>query len=113
MKVTVLRLGHRHARDKRISTHVGLTARAFGASELVFDVKDTHVVDSIERITKDWGGCFTVSYTPNWRKYVSDFNGERIHLTMYGLNVNDVMKKVDSKKDKLVIIGGQKVPSEI
>ncbi|TLZ95287.1 MAG: tRNA (cytidine(56)-2'-O)-methyltransferase, partial [Methanobacteriota archaeon] len=29
--ITVLRLGHRPARDKRVTTHVALTARAFGA----------------------------------------------------------------------------------
>jgi tRNA (cytidine56-2'-O)-methyltransferase len=35
MRVTVLRLGHRPERDKRITTHVGLVARAFGAEEML------------------------------------------------------------------------------
>ena len=35
-KVVVLRIGHRIGRDKRISTHVGLVARAFGADGIIF-----------------------------------------------------------------------------
>ncbi|MEM2376537.1 MAG: tRNA (cytidine(56)-2'-O)-methyltransferase, partial [Sulfolobales archaeon] len=35
MKVFVLRLGHRPLRDKRVTTHVALTARAFGANGFV------------------------------------------------------------------------------
>ena len=34
-RVTVLRLGHRRERDKRITSHLGLTARAFGADQIV------------------------------------------------------------------------------
>ena len=30
-RLSVLRLGHRRQRDKRITSHLGLTARAFGA----------------------------------------------------------------------------------
>ena len=33
--VSVLRLGHRRDRDKRITSHLGLTARAFGANEIL------------------------------------------------------------------------------
>ncbi|HIC50899.1 MAG TPA: hypothetical protein EYP01_05595, partial [Candidatus Poseidoniales archaeon] len=31
-RLSVLRLGHRRERDKRITSHLGLTARAFGPS---------------------------------------------------------------------------------
>ena len=34
--VTVLRLDHRPGRDDRMTTHVGLTARALGADRVVF-----------------------------------------------------------------------------
>ena len=34
--IEVLRLGHRISRDKRISTHVALVARAFGASKIYY-----------------------------------------------------------------------------
>ena len=34
-RLSVLRLGHRRERDKRITSHLGLTARAFGADEVI------------------------------------------------------------------------------
>jgi tRNA (cytidine56-2'-O)-methyltransferase len=113
MKVFVLRLGHRFCRDRRLSTHVALTARAFGACEVVFDAVDSHVKKSIDAVNLQWGGSFGVSHTCEWKKYVKEFNGDVIHLTMYGLELNKVMPLIRrSKRDKLVIIGSQKVPPE-
>jgi tRNA (cytidine56-2'-O)-methyltransferase len=114
MKSTVLRLGHRFSRDKRISTHIALVSRAFGAEEVVFDAADPDIEKSLIRVCKEWGGVTRISSIENWKKYVENFPGDRIHLTMYGINVNECIAKIrSSKKDKLIIIGGQKVPSEI
>lgn len=114
MKVVVLRLGHRYSRDRRLSTHVALTARALGASEVVFDVVDSGVKQSIESLNNMWGGDFKVSFTDNWKKYVKEFNGDVVHLTMYGLSINKVIGKIGkSKMDKLVVVGSQKVPPEM
>jgi tRNA (cytidine56-2'-O)-methyltransferase len=38
--ITVLRLGHRPQRDMRVTTHVALVARAFGADAVILTVKD-------------------------------------------------------------------------
>ena len=35
--IIVLRIGHRIGRDKRITTHVALVARAFGANKIIID----------------------------------------------------------------------------
>jgi len=114
MKVYVLRLGHRFSRDKRLTTHVALTSRAFGADELLLDCKDLRISNSVERIVKNWGGRFKVSFLKNWQSYVRSFKGDVIHLSMYGLNVNNVIDRIrSSNKDKLIIIGGKKVPSEV
>ena len=57
MAISVLRLGHRPARDKRISTHVGLVARAFGADNLFYSgIKDSSFEKSIHGVVKQWGG---------------------------------------------------------
>ena len=40
LKVSVLRLGHRVDRDKRMTSHLGLTARAFGADEVILSGDD-------------------------------------------------------------------------
>ena len=114
MNVTVLRLGHRYSRDKRMSTHVALTARALGACEVVFDSVDSGVKRSVEAVNNAWGGGFKVSFTGNWKKFVSGFDGEVVHLTMYGLNLNDVCGSLRSSgRDKLVVVGSQKVPAEM
>lgn len=114
MRTTVLRLGHRFSRDKRISTHIALVSRAFGADEVVFDAYDPDIEKSLSRVCKEWGGDTRIRTTDGWKKYVEGFCGDRIHLTMYGVNVNDCIGDIrSSRKDKLIIVGGQKVPSEI
>ena len=114
MRVEVLRLGHRFARDKRISTHIGLVSRAFGADKLVMDVHDPHVEESIKRVVDEWGGDLTVDSTSNWRKYISDYKGDSIHLTMYGININQSSgSSLSTKKNKLIVLGGKKVPSDV
>jgi tRNA (cytidine56-2'-O)-methyltransferase len=113
-KITVLRLGHRFSRDKRISTHIALVSRAFGANELVFDEEDNEVAESLSRVCKEWGGKIKISFIKNWKTYIEGYKGDIIHLTMYGLNINIKIKEIrESEKDKLIIIGGQKVPSEV
>lgn len=115
--ITVLRLGHRFERDKRISTHICLTARAFGADEVIFDVRDERIESSIKRITAEWGGNFTVGFEENYEKYIKNFDGIKVHLTMYGLPVNDIIKeisdKVNERRNIMIIVGGQKVKGEV
>ena len=49
--IEVLRLSHRIGRDPRLSTHVILTARAFGASKTYYSgQKDSNLEESVKRI---------------------------------------------------------------
>ncbi|CEG13500.1 tRNA (cytidine(56)-2'-O)-methyltransferase [groundwater metagenome] len=87
-----------------------------GADEVVFDVQDERVEDSVKRITDDWGGNFKVNFIDNYKKFIKNFDGVRVHLTMYGLNINVVLKEISDKseeKNLLIIVGGQKVDSEV
>ncbi len=113
--VTVLRLGHRLVRDERISTHIGLVSRAFGARKLILTGADDHTVDSLQRLTSRWGGNFETGYVKNWREFVRNWQGIKIHLTMYG---EDLAKGIDYLKqgkprEILVIVGAEKVPRDI
>jgi len=114
-KVFVLRLGHRPERDKRITTHVFLVARAFGAHGAFYSgQKDEKVEASIRKVVESWGGPFSIEYVEEWVKKIREWKkmgGEAIHLTMYGLPLNEVIQEIrKSKKDKLIIVGGEKVP---
>ena len=115
MTVTVLRLGHRPQRDKRLSTHLLLAARAFGADGAIYaGTEDPRLEESVSKIVEDWGGGFTVQYTDSWRGTVKAWQGEVVHLTMYGLPVREVIQEIRaSPNSKLVVVGGPKVPREI
>ncbi|MBD3387665.1 MAG: tRNA (cytidine(56)-2'-O)-methyltransferase [Candidatus Altiarchaeales archaeon] len=113
MNASVLRLGHRHSRDKRISTHVALTARAFGASRIVYDGRAVDVKESVDEITSSWGGDFKVEFTEGYRDFINSFEGLKVHLTMYGLPLDDVVADFGLEGDILVVVGGAKVPSDV
>lgn len=114
-KVYILRLGHRPERDKRITTHVALVARAFGAHGfLLADVCDGHVMESIRRVLGKWGGKMHLECGVPGRRYVREWKrqgGMVVHLTMYGLHVDDVIDEIrGDPRPKLVIVGAEKVP---
>lgn len=111
--INVLRLGHRPERDKRVTTHVGLVARCFGASAMILTTRDDELASRIASVNERFGGEFRVEYERNWKRYISSFEGTVVHLTMYGEKLGDVVAKIDRKRDVLVIVGAEKVPSEV
>ncbi len=118
-KVVVLRWGHRLQRDARLTTHVVLTARALGASGLILsDIKDKGIKETVEKVTKNWGGPFFFEMEVSWKKAVKEWKekgGIVVHLTAYGENIqtSDILQRIKaSEKDILVVIGSQKVPKE-
>lgn len=112
--IKVLRLGHRAGRDDRISTHVGLTARQWGASKIIYSgEKDSNMIDSLRDTVERWGGSFDVEYREDWKSVIKDFDGLKVHLTMYGEKLGEVEKKIENTvdgEDLLVIVGAEKVP---
>jgi len=117
-KVYVLRLNHRPSRDKRVTTHLLLAARAFGADRAFYGgLRDRKVERSVEKVSESWGGSFEAQYVQNWSRTISQWKengGEVIHLTMYGLSIQDTIDRIKaSPKDKLVVVGGAKVPGEV
>ncbi|AAL80585.1 tRNA (cytidine(56)-2'-O)-methyltransferase [Pyrococcus furiosus DSM 3638] len=116
--IVVLRLGHRPERDKRVTTHVALTARAFGADGIIIaGEEDEKVKESVEDVVKRWGGSFFIRFEKNWRKEIKEFRGIKVHLTMYGLHVDDIIEDIKAKfregNDIMVIVGAEKVPREV
>jgi len=111
--IKILRLGHRLGRDDRISTHVGLTARQWGADEIIFSgEKDDNMLESQRDIIDRWGGDIEVRYTEEWKKEIKDFEGLKVHLTMYGEKIEDnleALKEEYEDKDMLVVVGAEKV----
>ena len=115
MDVHVLRLGHRPSRDKRLSTHVILAARAFGASGATYSgLSDPGLEESISKVTSEWGGPFNLEFSKSWRSVISRWRGQVVHLTMYGLSIQKVIPKIRGEgSDLLIVVGGAKVPREV
>lgn len=109
---SVLRLGHRPERDKRLSTHVCLTARALGAKEVYFPELDPRVESSVVGVTDRFGSDFNIKEAKNWRKLVQEWDGDVVHLTMYGVDIDEFYHEQDPK-DPLIIVGSQKIPREV
>jgi len=117
MKVSVLRLGHRKARDMRMTTHVGLTGRALGANRMVLSgERDDHVLSSLRKVVENWGGDFEAVYEKNWQRSIEHFKGLKVHLTMYGLPIKGVIDDIRARAardDLLVVVGSEKVPGRV
>lgn len=114
--ITVLRLGHRHYRDQRLTTHVALTARALGAEKVILSgEKDEKILESVSDIASRWGGKFEIDYEKNYKKVIDNFSGKKVHLTMYGMPVQDKISAIRKEKgiDLLIIVGSEKVPGDI
>ncbi|MEM2122671.1 MAG: tRNA (cytidine(56)-2'-O)-methyltransferase [Candidatus Bathyarchaeia archaeon] len=116
-EVYVLRWGHR-PRDLRVTTHTALVARAFGARGFILsDVEDSNVKGSVEKVVEDWGGPFSFEMGLPWRKTIEDWHrrgGFTVHLTMYGLNLEEGMLSEirDRRGNLLILVGSRKVPGE-
>ncbi|KZX17281.1 tRNA 2'-O-methylase [Methanobrevibacter cuticularis] len=118
MNINVLRLDHRVKRDVRITTHVCLTARAFGASKIYLSgEEDEKLMKNVEDVVTRWGGSFEIAYKKNYMNLIDEWQnngGEVIHLTMYGSQVQNVVEEIkSSEKDKLIVVGGSRVPTKI
>ena len=115
MRIVILRLGHRVQRDQRITTHVALTSRALGAEGMLLDSDDSGIEKSISEVTQRWGGSFYVRRITNWKNEVRNWKesgGKVLHLTMYGVNLPDVIKEIVTE-NILIVVGAEKVPPEL
>ncbi len=112
-RLEILRIGHRPERDKRITTHVALTARAFGASGIYIDTKDPSIEENISAVSRNFGGSFFIKTGVNPKEVYERPNLVKIHLTMYGIPIGKVVEKIRSsmqQSDMIIIVGAEKVP---
>ncbi len=112
MVIVVYRYGHRKARDKRVTTHLALVARAFGANKIFIDEKDANLEKVIEEVKQRFGNDFEIRTGVNWKKFFKEWDGIIVHLTMYGEKFTDVMEEIKKHDKVMVVVGSQKVPGE-
>lgn len=115
-RLGVLRIGHRPGRDKRITTHVCLTSRALGADVVYVHEPDARIVETVESVIGRFGGPFEVHAVESWRSVVKEWKGagaQIVHLTMYGIPLDEGVARMDSNRDILVVLGAEKVPFDL
>ena len=117
-EVAVLRLGHRPGRDERMTTHVGLTARALGADRVWIPDNAGQSKETVEDITDRFGGPFSVELTDSPKAILRNWGGRIVHLTMYGERIQDVEGEIhtahrDDGEPILVVVGSEKVSFDV
>lgn len=116
MVIEVVRIGQRLVRDDRVTTHVALVSRGFGAEKIYMTEVNPEIKDTIEKINNTWGGDFKIEFIEKWKSIVKKKKDEGfkvIHLSMYGENINNAQEKIRDEKNLLIVVGAEKVPREI
>ena len=107
MQIEILRLSHRLRRDPRLSTHVALTSRAFGADKIYYSGQhDSSLETSVNKLK------FPIEYIKSPIKLIKEKkNFTIVHLTIKGEDYKKIIPQLKNK-NLLIIVGGEKVPPE-
>jgi tRNA (cytidine56-2'-O)-methyltransferase len=77
---------------------------------------DQKVVDSIVDVVHRFGGTYFCKNNVKWKSCINNFKrdgGKVVHLTMYGLRLQDVISEIRTEKKILVVVGAEKVPGGV
>ena len=99
-----------------MTTHVALTARAFGAEGVILPDSAGQAARTTEDITDRFGGPFAVEQVTDPQRVVRAHDGPVVHLTMYGEPLEEVLSAVRSALETamgLIVVGGGKVPGAV
>ena len=116
MVIEVVRIGQRVVRDDRVTTHVALVSRGFGAERIYMTEVNPEIKDTVDKINKTWGGDFQIEFIDKWKTIVKQKKSEGfkiVHLSMYGQNINDAEENIRAEENLLIVVGAEKVPREI
>ena len=110
------RIGQRLVRDDRVTTHVALVSRAFGAARIYMSEAGIDIPDTIQGVNQAWGGKFEVILTDAMGRIIRDKKADSyriVHLSMYGENIDKVLPDIRLVDRILVVIGAGKVPRTV
>jgi len=116
MVFEVVRIGQRVVRDDRVTTHVALVARAFGANKIFMNEVNPEIKETLDKINKTWGGKFSIEFIDSWKsilKRKKEIGFKIVHLTMYGENINEIESQLKKESNLMIVVGAEKVPREI
>jgi len=91
-------------------------ARAFGAESIYLEEIDDGLLEGVNEVNEAWGGDFQVLQTPNWKTAFRNARMEGrlvVHLSMYGIPLQERVQELRTHERFLVAVGGPKVPGEV
>ncbi len=116
LSIRVLRVGHRFVRDDRTLTHLCLVSRALGAEAIYLQEAETDLLRAVKRVNQVWGGDFQLIESPSWRSVIHEAKEDGrliVHLTMYGIPIQEKTGEIRKSRRFLLVVGGPKVPGEL
>lgn len=114
--IRVLRVGQRYVRDDRTLTHLCLVSRALGAEAIYLEDVEKDIVGTLEEVNRTWGGDFSTIVGEPWRRVMREAKEEGraiVHLTMYGIPLQDRLERLRRLDKMLIVVGGPKVPGKV
>ena len=94
MEIEVLRIGQRVIRDDRVTTHVALVARSFGAEKIYMNDVNSEIEKTISDINKTWGGNFKIEIISEWKKIIKQRKnaGVKIVILLCMVRISTMLK---------------------
>ena len=114
--IQVLRVGQRYVRDERTLTHLCLVSRALGAEAIYLEDAEKEVLSTLDGVNRTWGGEFRAVLGASWKSVIREAKkGGRsvVHLTMYGVPIQEVVQELRKLDRLLIVVGGPKVPGRV
>jgi len=92
-----------------------LTARALGASEIIFTrEKEPKIIRHMNGLEKKWGGKFNVTFVKSYKKVLKDAtNYKKVYLTRYGMPINKLTYVLNTYKNIMLIVSFTEAPSKM
>ena len=83
MEIEVLRIGQRIVRDDRVTTHIALVARSFGAKRIYMNEINPEINNTVSKINKTWGGNFAIENITEWKKIIRKKKNESVKIVKF------------------------------
>ena len=117
-EVVLVRLSHRIMRDVRTTTHCCLVARAFNAKTIyVLGEKEESLEGTLSTMNETFGSQTKIIFEKQkpvaLLKELQQQGFCVVHLTMYGMPLEEKLVKLQQQNKMAIVVGSEKVPREV
>ena len=101
--------------DYSSSIDMCLTARALGASEMIFASKrDAKIIRYMSSLEKEWGGKFKISFVKSYKVALDNaVKSKKVYLTRYGMPLSKLTYILNTYKNIMLMVSSVKASSKI